>query len=162
MKHVTNRSGNGFGGPPGTRGTASALLGRKKSVTKRKRIFEQSGDAINGRHDSVVVGLANANVNPSESGGPSTSEVARKTVVRRDEVAHFHELLYDIGVRLYEAECGGVVSYRRRFPLPLSLFHCHPFFTQFAIDLNEARWSSEMARWKTLARGFPMDHLRDG
>ena len=35
-------------------------------------------------------------------------------------------------------------------PIPLP-----SLFTQLAIDLNEARWSSEMERWKALARGFP-------
>ena len=38
--------------------------------------------------------------------------------------------------------------------------HFHPFWARFAIELNDLEWSSEMARWKALARGFPTGHLR--
>ena len=49
--------------------------------------------------------------------------------------------------------------YRRGFPLP-SVSHFHPHFVLFEINLNDLGWSSEMARWKALARGLSTGHLR--
>ena len=42
------------------------------------------------------------------------------------------------------------------FPLPSP--KCANF-TQFAIDLNEARWISKMVHWKATSKGFPTCHL---
>ena len=112
------------------------MPGRKKIVAKRKLIVEQPGDAINGRYCSAVVGLANANVNLPESGGPGASQVTRKAAVRRDEKVRFHELLCDMGVRLVRG-AGRVKLGRERVAVSMS-----KSMSKSAHVLNESKLSA--------------------